>query len=280
MEEKKINELIIVEQLPKITQQLEMISKKIDKEVEYALSLECNEESKVEVKQERAKINKIKTTLEERRKEVKQAVMNPYNEFESIYNDLVKNKLNEADNTLKSRIDEIESIQKKEKEEELREFVRQHCEANNLDLKFETIGLNITLSSSLKSLKEQALDFINKVVNDMKLIELEEYRAEILVEYNKNYNFADSKMKVVERHKEMKLLEDMAKSLKEKEEQQAEMIEKINEAIEVAEELEIQTPKEIIMEEDTVTVSFTITDTKSKIIALRDYMRENDIHYE
>ena len=52
MEEKTIdlNSLVVVEQLPKIRETLGVISSEIDKEIEYALALDCTEESKTEVK--------------------------------------------------------------------------------------------------------------------------------------------------------------------------------------------------------------------------------------
>ena len=177
MDEKKLNELIIIEQLPKIKQTLQVISDSIDEKIKYAMSLECTEESVKEVKNVRAELNKIKTTLEDKRKQVKSAVLQPYEEFETIYNELVKNKLLVADASLKQEIEDIESEQKRQKETELREFVEEHCKANNVHIDFEKIGLNITLSASMKSLKEQAKTFIEKVASDLKLIEMEEYKA-------------------------------------------------------------------------------------------------------
>ena len=92
MEEKELNELVIVEQLPIIKQQLQIISDEVDKEIKNALSLDVNEDSVKEVKNARARLNKIKTTMEDKRKQVKNAVLNPYNEFETIYNELVNLK--------------------------------------------------------------------------------------------------------------------------------------------------------------------------------------------
>ena len=197
----ELDKLVIVEQLPIIKQQLQVISDEVDKEIEYALSLECNDDSVKEVKNARARLNKIKTTMEDKRKQVKNAVLNPYNEFETIYNDLVKNKLSSADTTLKEKIDSVEN--------QLREFVKQHCEANNVHIEFDKIGLNITLSASMKSLKEQAKAFIEKVASDLKLIELEEYSSEILYEYNKTFDFAQSKIKVIEYHKQLEEIQKL-----------------------------------------------------------------------
>ena len=113
MEEKELNEIIQIEQLPKIKEQLQLISDEVDKEISYALSLDVNDDTVKEVKNVRARLNKINSTLEAKRKSVKEAILAPYTAFLEIYDNLVKNKLNEADSTLKMRIEAIEGEQKK-----------------------------------------------------------------------------------------------------------------------------------------------------------------------
>lgn len=272
MEEKELNELVIVEQLPIIKQQLQVISEEVDKEIEYALSLEVNDESVKEVKNARARLNKIRTTMEEKRKQVKNAVLNPYNEFEEIYNELVKNKLSNADITLKEKIDSVENTLKQEKQDELELFAKQHFEFNNIEdiVNFDDIGLNITLSASIKSLKEQILAFVERIVNDLKLIELEEYKDEILVEYKNNLDFSKSKLEVIARHKQLEELQNKLEEKREKFEQEEKVVEKVE---------EITTPKEIIEDDEIISVTFTITDTKEKILKVREFMKEEGINY-
>lgn len=271
MEENKLNDLVIVEQLPIIKQQLQVISDEVDKEIEYALSLECNDDSVKEVKNARARLNKIKTTMEDKRKQVKNAVLNPYNEFETIYNDLVKNKLASADTILKEKIDSVENQLKQEKEDELREFVKQHCEANNVHIEFERIGLNITLSASMKSLKEQAKAFIEKVASDLKLIELEEYSSEILYEYNKTFDFAQSKIKVIEYHKQLEEIQKQQEMKQEQEKQEEQVVEKVD---------EIVAPVEVIEDDELITVSFKVTGTKKQIKKIKELIIELGVNYE
>lgn len=272
MEEKELNEIVVIKQLPIIEQQLKVISDEVDKEISYALSLECNEESKNEVKNARAKLNKIKTALEDKRKYVKSAIEEPYKKFEEIYNDLVKNKLNEADTTLKERIDTIENTQKQEKEQELREFVEEHCKANNIHIDFDKIGLNITLSASVKSLKEQAKTFIEKVASELKLIEQEEYSDEILYEYNKTLDYIQAKTKVIERHKELEQIKKQQEEKQEKEDQEEKIIEKVDEAIEITAPVEIN--------EEINTYQFEVKATKTQIKQLIEFMKELGIEYE
>jgi hypothetical protein len=183
---------------------LQIISDEVDKRIEYAMSLECTEDSLKEVKNERADLNKIKTTLEDRRKQVKEAVLKPYAEFEEIYNSLVKDKLVTADETLKERIDNIETVQKQQKEEILRDFFTEHQYANHLEdfIVFEDVGLNITKSASEKSLKEQIKAFCEKVASDIRAIQTDEDKEEILLEYKNNgFDYAKAKTTILDKKK-------------------------------------------------------------------------------
>ena len=272
MEEQKLDGLIVVEQLPKIKQQLQIISDEVDERIKYAMSLECTEESIKEVKNVRAELNKIKTTLEVKRKQVKSAVLQPYEEFETIYNELVKNKLLVADASLKQEIEDIESEQKRQKETELREFVEEHCKANNVHIDFENIGLNITLSASMKSLKDQAKIFIEKVANDLKLIEMEEYSSEILYEYGKCMDYVLAKTTVLGRHKELEEIQKQQENKNQTEQQEQEIVEKVDEAIEIIAPIEV--------EEEIQTYQFTVKATKTQVKQLVEYMKELGISYE
>ena len=267
-----MNEIIVLKQLPEIVEQLDLVSKEVSKKVETAMKLVCNEDTVKEVKKTRAELNKEFSELESQRKQVKQAIMAKYEEFEDIYKDKVANLYKQADTDLKAKIDNVEQSLKDEKEAELREFVKQHCEDRKIHIEYESIGLNVTLSASMKSLKEQALAFIEKVASDMKLIELEEYSNEIFLEYQKTFDFAKSKIEVIEKHKRLEELAKARQEIEERNKQEEQVAEKVEEIIEP--------PKEIIEESQTVSVTFTVTDTVEKIRKLKEFMKENNIDYQ
>lgn len=128
-----LNEVMKVETMPKIVQQLWMVSNEVDKAINNALALQCTEENKQEVKNERAKLNKIKTALENKRKEIKEKIEEPYKEFEKIYKELVQDKLVNADLVLKNKISDIETKQKQEIENEIKAFAEEQIKVNNLE---------------------------------------------------------------------------------------------------------------------------------------------------
>ena len=273
MNEININEIVKIEQMPKVFSQLEKIGELIDKKTSDLDELECTDENKQVVKNRRTEINKTLEVLEGRRKEIKNKLLEPYETFEEKYNNECKIKLQKASDLLKNKIDDIEAKQKQEKYDEIELFARQYFEANNIDdiVSFDDIGLNITLSVSMKSLKEQVLAFVEKINNDLKLIELEEYKDEILVEYKNNLDFSKSKIDVIARHKQ---LEELQSKLEEKREQ-LKQEEKIVEKVE-----EIVTPKEILEDEDLITVSFKVTGTKEKIKQIKNLIIELGVDYE
>lgn len=268
-----INEIMKIEQMPIVFEQLEKIGALIEESTKDLDKLECTEENKQEVKKRRTEINNTLKVLEDRRKEIKTKLLEPYEVFNEKYENECKNKLENASNLLKEKIDVIENQQLADKEQELREFAEQHIVANNIQdvVTFEDIGLNITLSASIKSLKEQILEFVNKVVGDMKLIEMEEYRDEILYEYNQTLNFVDSKTKVLERHKQLEEMKKQYANMEETKIEEQKVAEKIEEVI---------SPKEIIEDNEIIKVSFTLTGTKEQIKKVKDLIIELGIEYE
>lgn len=267
------SELITLEQLPVIKYKLEQLSVEIKEKVDRANSLVVNEDTVKDVKTVRAELNKEFNELETQRKQVKSAIMAKYDEFEEIYKEKVSNLYKKADAELKEKIDNVENQLKQEKEDELREFAKQYIDANDLQniVTFDDIGLNITLSASMKSLKETILTFIKMVCTDLKLIELEEYKDEILLEYKNNFDFSKSKLDVITKHKQLEEIQKQQEIKKEQEKEEEKVVEKVEEII---------TPKEIIEDDEMLTVTFTITDTKENIIKVREFMKEEGINYE
>ena len=276
-----VNEIVKIEQMPKVFSQLEKIGEIIKKKTSDLDKLECTEANKQEVKSRRTEINNTLALLEAKKKEIKNKLLEPYNVFEEKYNKECKEKLQNASSILTEKINAIEVQQKLEKEQELREFADEYFNHYMIKdvVKFEDIGLNITLSASIKSLKEQTKAFCERISNDLKLIDLEEYKDEIVIEYLKNLDFAKSKMLVVERHRQLEEIKKREEELKAQQEQEQEIVEKVEEVVE-----EIKPPVEIIDVEDqeveeVFTATFTVKTTKAKLKALKNFMESEEIEY-
>lgn len=279
MEELKLNELIKLESLPKIYSQLEEIGKWVDEGL-AKLDLDnlvIDEEHKQEIKKSRSEINNISKVLEDKRKEIKKTILEPYELFETKYNEEVKSKLTDASETLGNAIDEIETKQKQEKESNLRQFFDNYREDAHLEeiIKFEDVGLNITLSASEKSLKEQIVDFVKKVSDDFQAISSCEDREEILIEYQRNgFNYSQA-VNTINTKKEA------IKSLQEKLEQTKEIQNEEQEVVKTVDTL-VSKPIEVIdsVPPQTITCTFTIVTTLDKIKKLKDFLKEEGIDYQ
>ena len=274
-------ELIVVKQLPLIEENLKQISVEIDEKVKNAKSLICTEETVKEVKQVRADLNKEFKELETQRKLVKEQILAPYMQFEEIYKQYVSDKYRNADIELKNKVDSTENELKVKKEKEIKDYFEEYKVASNID--FITYGqarINVTLSASVKSLKEQAKQFIDKIVDDLKLIETQEHKAEILVEYKQTLNVSQAITMVTNRFKAIE-------EEKKRQEQKVVNIE-MNENHEITkksyEQLEnvfnkpLEQPKE--ENEEILTLKFTVKGTRAKLKTLKEFLIAGGYEYE
>lgn len=167
-----INDLIVVEQLPIIVQHLRGVKANAEKEVQDALSLACTEETVQIVKKRRAELNSAFKDLEARRKAVKKEVMAPYDTFEAVYKECVTDVFGPADKQLAQRIAEVEDGLKQDKAAKVVAYFSELQRANpELEwVNFEDIGLSITLSASLKSLKASVKKYMDDVAKDIECI--------------------------------------------------------------------------------------------------------------
>jgi hypothetical protein len=195
-------QLIEVIQLPEIYQQLHAVKAGIMNRVKQALALECTEETRALVKAERTAMNNEFKELEKRRIAIKKEIMTPYEQFEVVYKSCVTDIFTPATDELKAKIDRVEDGIKAEKESKVMDYFNELCTAKSIDfVKFEQTGAVVTLSVSLKKLKDTVKAFLDKVSDDLQMIDTQEHKAEILVEFKQSLNVSQAIMNVNNRHK-------------------------------------------------------------------------------
>jgi hypothetical protein len=276
-----IKDLIEVKQLPVIEEQLRSVSTVIDERVKNATSLVCTEESVKTIKEIRAELNKDYKEFESKRKLVKEQVLKPYNDFENVYKECISDKFRNADVILKGKIYNVENELKSKKEKEIKEYFEEYKTANNIG--FITYGqarINVTLSASMKSLKEQAKQFIDKIVDDLKLIETQEHKTEILVEYKQTLNVSQAITSVTNR---FKAIEEEKKRQEQKVvhiemNENHEITQKSYEQLENAFNKPLEQPKE--ENEEILTLKFTVRGTRTKLRELKQFLESGGYDYE
>ena len=272
----EVRDVIIVEQLPVIAEQLRSIKAEIEEITSNALSLECTEDTVKEVKKERAKLNKLYAEFEARRREVKEQILAPYNEFERVYKECVREPFSYADTKLQEKIRNVEHELKRAKRDELREYYEEYRTSIGLterDAPFEEANINVTLTATLKSLKEKAKEHLDRVQRDLAMIATLENHAEVLAEYRYTGNVTDAIANVNARKKAIE--EELHRAEFIDDITNAEAIAKVNEALEA-----FAPPVVIDGNEDLYEVTFTVRGTIAQLKALREFLVNEGLEYD
>lgn len=285
--------LMVVKQLPLIEEHLRDLSTEIDEKVEKAKSLICTEENIKEIKQIRAELNKESKEMEAQRKAIKEQIMKPYNEFENIYKECVLDKYKSAEIDLKQKVDTVETELKAITEQEIREYFEEYRQSLNIDfIRFENAKIDVNLSSSKKSLKKQAKDFIDKVNTDLATIMLQEHKDEILVEYKQNglilaraIETTLTRIKAIEEEKRKQ--EEIVNQRLEEERQATENA--LNNFIPQETKTEnnhkivdnrLQAPIVEEKKEEILTLKFTVRGPRTKLKMLKEFLENGGYDYE
>jgi len=294
------NGLIIVKQLPVIEDQLAAVKESITERVNQALSLVCTEDTYKDIKKVRADLNKEYAELESRRKEVKTAVLAPYEKFEKVYKECAGDLYADADRKLKAKIAEVEDGLRQQKATALNEYFSEYRASLSIPEDFVTYddaGIKVGLSDSLTGLKKKAKDFLDHISDDLKAIDSHDDRDEILTEYKRGFNLASALSTVAARHKAIedakRAREEAEARRKAQEEQQKELAAVI--AAQTEQEAPVAAPVavevvEVVPEpeavpaapeaEKTYVTSFKVTGTIDQLKALKKFLVEGGYTYE
>lgn len=275
------NNIIQVKQLPIIVEQLHEVKAEVTEKVEQALSLICTEDTVKDVKKVRSELNKDLKDYEERRKAVKKAIMTPYEQFETVYKDCISDTYKKADTELKGKIDSVENELKEQKKAEVKGYFDEYLTATGIDfVTFENANINVTLSASMKSLKEQAKAFIDKIVDDLNVINTQEHKDDILYEYKASLNVSAAITTVTNRYKAIEAAKAREKERKAREQAEAEAAAKVEEVVEAVAPPTVEPIAPPVEEEKTYTLKFTVRGTMQQLKALKEFLNNGGYDYE
>jgi len=153
------------------------------------------------------------------------------------------------------------------------------------------MNLKIGVSDNPTKLKKQIVAFIDKIEEELNIIETQEHKAEILVEYKQTLNVSNAITTVVNRFKAIE--EEKKKDLKEK------IIEQMSEEADKAKGI-TQKDKELVKDfidraverdnilkapieekqEEILTVSFKVKGTRTKLRLLKEFLQNGGYDYE
>lgn len=242
----------------------------------YYKEVKFTEETMKQVTEEKASVNKFKKAIADYRKNIIAEYKKPIEIFEKTAKETEK-ILDDTYKTINEQVENYNNQKKEEIRKENEQYFNEYCKSKNIDfVTYKQANINITLSSSKKSLQEQAKAFIDKIVDDLNLIETQEHKTEILVEYKQSLNVSSAITTVANRFKaieeEKKKQEQLIEQFKQ---EPLVIVEKQEPKIEILEKPKVEEKTEEIL-----TLTFKVKGTRTKLRTLKEFLESGGYDYE
>lgn len=275
--------IIIYERIKAVGQQI--VAKIAELNLDNQL---VNEDTIKSAKNTRTMLHKELDVFETQRKFIKEQVNAPYEAFEKAYKEHIKVHYDKADSTLKAKIDEVKNRLISDKITRIKDYFTELCQSQGIDfLIFERLSLNITLSASDKSLKEQVANFVSEVSKSLQLIESlnepDEFKAEVLTEYKQTIDVTraiqNAQYRKQQREAELQRIEEQKKRA---EQARLEAEERARETAPLQAPAQVQPAQEATqapLQEDILQYTLTVQGTRAQLKALRVFLETNNIKY-
>ena len=298
-------ELITLKQAPIIVyEKIKAVGQQIEAKI-AELNLDnqlVTEDTLKSAKNTRTILRKELDDFDTQRKYIKEQVNAPYEAFEKAYKEHIKVHYDKADSTLKSKIDEVQNRLLDDKRERIKDYFTEFCAAQGIDfLIFERLPLNITLSASDKSLKEQVAGFVGEVSKSLEFIESltdpDEYKAEILADYKQTLDVTraiqNAQYRKQQREAELQRIEaqrvaaEQARLAAEARARESAPLQAPAQVTYEAQPVAPVQPKPVQEatqaaqedENEVVQTTFTVIGTRAQLRALRTFLDNNKIQY-
>lgn len=281
-----MNEIAVVEQLPVITERIKEIGEQLTKRL-ADLNLDklvCNEETRKEIKNLRTELGKELKEFEDQRKTIKKKINEPYDEFNTTYEQNIKKKYEEADALLKNKIDIVEAQIKNNAKILAVEFFEEYKKSKSIIeqdyITFEELNIQLGLDSLtekgmlVKKIKDVIIEKIDSLERDIETINTMQDSKEILVEYLKHKNLSLAIKEINDRHVALEQIKERQEMAKERRAEEERIIEKVEEVL-VAPKVENK-----IEDNKIYTLTFKVRGTKNKLSALKQFLLDGGYDYE
>lgn len=280
----------------------EELKKEITEKAEMYGSLVYTDENIKEAKADRAKLNKFIKVLEDKRKDVKKMMLEPYTQFESQVKELVS-IIGEANDNIASQVKAYTEKLREEKREKVKEIYDKAMSVEGAEgiaeiLTFDRVFKESFLNSSttFKSIVNEIEDLRDRVRHDLEVINADtrEYQFEMKQAYLKNLDMTEA-ISVKQQFEEnaRKKAEYEAKRKAEMEERKAREEAEAQKVVQAGKQVVVeQQPEETQQEveatkivEATVTeerkfaVSFKVYGTQKQLRELKEFLTSNNIEY-
>lgn len=279
MNETELTALPVLEctQVPVIVENLMDMAAGYQAKLDYINTLPRDDEGMKAVKALRAEARKEFEELDEKRKEVKQKVMGPYNKAETIFKSFVTTPFNALDKACKEFSDSVEGEMKSRCEEELKDYFSELCAMKGIHwLPWERMGIRVDMATARLKEPKKAIEAIKakveKICDDLDTIsqEFKGDAAEYLAAYESCLDVSEA-IRRVNTRKEAQRIAQENRAQRESRMQQSSLV---REAIKVAEVGTVVAP------EKKFRVTFTVTATMPMLRAMKAWLEDKKIEYQ
>ena len=258
----------------------EELKSELSERLEYYRGIVVTEDTIKESKEDRASLNKLRMAIDTRRKDIKKAYLQPYNEFETKCKELTV-LIDEPIHAIDVQLVTFEEKRKAEKLEEVRaEYESTISETFRDIIPFERIldqkWLNAT--TTMKSVKEALREWNKRVGADMLAMDAveDEYKVAVRQKYVETLDIS----RALAHRDDLKAAQEAFRA---REEAKAAMeAQNIAQAEKIAPsaENEPQAMPEPAPEEKLYALRLEFSVTRSQAFALREFLDRNNISYK
>ena len=275
--------------VPEIKWNNEELKTAIAEKMKEYKGLVFTEETISEGKKDRANLNKLRGAIDDERKRVKKLCMEPCNRFEKEVKEVLA-LVDEQINAIDVQIKEVEQIKREEKRKAVQEL-------------FESIGFQpfvtidmiwddkwLNASVALPKVENQMKETMYRIGEEVGTISrLPEFSFEAMEVYKKTLDLTQAikkgqELADIQKRKEEALARQKAEEERRKAEEAA-AVEKESGNPEEAVDTQ-ETPKKAeendytrVVSEQVMRIDFRVWGTKEQILALRDYMKQNNLKF-
>ena len=273
--------------LAKIEDNIKEVKKFAEDLNKYYATVVWTEDTLNDAKDEKANVNKFKDKVAEFRKNIIAEYNKPIALFETTAKD-TEAILKETYETINIQVKKYEDDTKEKIKKQCIEYFNERIASEKIDfVTFDNMNLSITLGMQTKSgdltkkTKDEINSFVEKIVSDIELINEEELKTEILVEYKKTLNASASILEVKRRAKAIEDEKQRQIELAKQREIQQQTIAKVDAVVEQpAQSTIINAPIEEKPEKKIYNVSFKVYGTLDQLIELKQYLVNGGYKYE
>jgi len=242
-------------------------------------------------KKDKAALNKLKTAIEDKRKEIKKELLEPYQEFEIKVKDIVSmidKPILEIDTQIKAYDDKVKADKQAEIQFYFNEVVGDLVDILKLDKIFDSRWLNVTYN--IKNIKEEIDESVKRINDDLEVIKglNSEFNTELMNEYLCNFDLSSVLRKKSLLEERKKAIEELEHKKQEQELLKNESTEDIStqEQTKDSQSTVYSNEQETVVKNDLnapteniITLDFRVYGTYEQINSLKEFLKEKNIKY-